>query len=248
MTEPVSPAFIVAVFLLAGLVKGVTGLGLPTVAVGLLGLAMPPLQAAALMLLPSLVTNVWQMLDGPHLRALWKRLWPAMVGIVIGTALAAGLAQRLPPDVSQLFLGVLLTIYGIHGLAAQRLWRPAPRTEALLSAPVGALTGAVTAMTGVFVLPMVPWLQMLGLPRDQLVQALGLSFTVSTLALAVSLTGFGQFGTDDLVVSGSALAAALAGMWFGQRVRQMLSPETFRRVFFAGLVLLGVWLVIRGLG
>lgn len=50
-------AMSLAVFLLAGFVKGVIGLGLPTVAVGLLSLVMPPVQAAALLILPSMVTN-----------------------------------------------------------------------------------------------------------------------------------------------------------------------------------------------
>ena len=50
----------VAIFLLAGLVKGVIGMGLPTVAMGLLALVLPPAEAAAIVVVPSLVTNVWQ--------------------------------------------------------------------------------------------------------------------------------------------------------------------------------------------
>ena len=59
-----------ATFLLAGLVKGVIGMGLPTVAMGLLALALPPAEAAAILVVPSLVTNVWQLLAGPRFAAL----------------------------------------------------------------------------------------------------------------------------------------------------------------------------------
>ena len=59
-------SLIAAIFLLAGLVKGTIGLGLPTVSMGLLGLLMAPAQAAAMLLVPSLVTNVWQLLAGPR--------------------------------------------------------------------------------------------------------------------------------------------------------------------------------------
>jgi hypothetical protein len=88
-------------FLFAGLVKGVVGLGLPTVAMGLLGLAMPPVEAAALLLVPSLVTNVWQLLAGPRFGGLLRRLWPMMLGVVAGT-LAPGRGSspgppRAPP-------------------------------------------------------------------------------------------------------------------------------------------------------
>ena len=77
-------AFIAATFLLAGFVKGVIGLGLPTVSVGLLSLVLPPAQAAAILIVPSLVTNIWQAL-GPRLFVLLQRLWTMMLGICAGT-------------------------------------------------------------------------------------------------------------------------------------------------------------------
>ncbi|NVZ80096.1 sulfite exporter TauE/SafE family protein, partial [Pseudomonas gingeri] len=55
---------VLGTFLLAGTVKGVIGLGLPTVAMGLLGLAMVPAQAAALLIIPATLTNVWQLAAG----------------------------------------------------------------------------------------------------------------------------------------------------------------------------------------
>ena len=68
--------FVGAVFFLAGFVKGVIGLGLPTIAMGLLAIVMPPVEAAGLLILPSLLTNAWQMIAGPALRPLLRRLWP----------------------------------------------------------------------------------------------------------------------------------------------------------------------------
>ncbi|EPN86571.1 membrane protein, partial [Pseudomonas syringae pv. actinidiae ICMP 19101] len=68
-------ALVIGTFLLAGTVKGVIGLGLPTVAMGLLGLVMLPPQAAALLIIPSAFTNVWQLATGGSLRPLLKRLW-----------------------------------------------------------------------------------------------------------------------------------------------------------------------------
>ena len=76
-------------FLLAGFVKGVIGLGLPTVSIGLLGLLMTPSQAAALLVVPSLVTNVWQAAAGGGLMTLARRLWPLLAGICVGTFIGA---------------------------------------------------------------------------------------------------------------------------------------------------------------
>ncbi len=46
----------------------------------------------------------------------------------------------------------------------------------------GTVTGLIASVTGVFVIPSVPYLQAIGLEKEELLQALGLSFTISTLA------------------------------------------------------------------
>lgn len=238
---------LIATFLLAGLVKGVTGLGLPTVGVGLLSLVMLPAQAAALVVVPSLVTNVWQMAAGPALGPLLRRLWPMMAGLCLGTWAGSGLLTGAGAGFASAALGVALVVYAATGLSPLRLPRVSARAEPWLGPTIGAATGVVTASTGVFVIPAVPYLQALGLEREELVQALGLSFTVSTLALALSLAGTGAFGLQVAWGSLLALAPALAGMLAGQWVRRAVRPEVFRRCFFLGLLLLGAHLALRGL-
>ena len=72
-------------FVFAGLVKGVLGQGLPTVAVGILSLIMSPGEATALLIIPALITNIWQAWTGPSLGPLLRRFWPTMVAICLGT-------------------------------------------------------------------------------------------------------------------------------------------------------------------
>ncbi|WP_197514119.1 sulfite exporter TauE/SafE family protein [Methylobacterium platani] len=241
---PLGWAAILATFLLAGFVKGVIGLGLPTVAVGLLATMMTPAQAAALLVVPSFVTNIWQLLAGPRFGALLRRLWPMMAAIAAGTVASAGLiAGATGPGLGSA-LGFALVAYAAIGLAGLALRVPA-RAEPVLSPVVGLLTGLVTGATGVFVIPAVPYLQALNLGRDGLIQALGLSFTVSTVALAAGLAREGALplaaGTASLVT----LAPALLGMVAGQWLRGRVSASTFRRVFLVGLLLLGAHLALR---
>ena len=238
---------IILTFLLAGLVKGVVGLGLPTVAVGLLGLVMPPMQAAAILVVPSTVTNVWQLAAGPRFLGLLKRLWGMLVGIVVGTLLVGWLLAGESWSAATPLLGVALILYALLGLSNKR-FSVAPRHERWLSPLIGLITGGVTAVTGVFVIPAVPFLQALGLEKDDLVQALGLSFTISTLALAVTLSQHGSLlQADVLGLSLLALLPALAGMYLGTWLRSRISPLAFRRCFFGGLLLLGADLAVRGL-
>lgn len=242
--DPATLIFATLVFTLAGFVKGVIGLGLPTIGVGLLGLIMAPVQAAALLVVPNLVTNVWQLVTGPDYRGLIRRLWPMMAGIAAGTLLGA---QVLPPGISPvatMLLGALLVIYAMIGLSALRLVVP-PRLEPLLGALAGAVTGAVTVATGVFVIPAVPYLQALGLEKDDLVQALGLSFLTSTVSLGITLAATGLFTMSVAASSLAALVPALGGMFLGQAMRSHISAATFRRWFFIGLMALGLYLVAR---
>ena len=91
-------------------------MGLPTVAMGLLAVTMPPAQAAALLLIPSLVTNLWQLFTGPSFAGLCKRLWTMMAGIVLGTAAGAGVLTGAHAGAASAGLGASLVLYAILGL------------------------------------------------------------------------------------------------------------------------------------
>ena len=237
---------VTATFLAAGMVKGVTGMGLPTLAMGVLGALISPLTAASLLIVPSFVTNVWQLLAGPAFLPLVRRLWPMMLAIGAGTLLGSAWLAGGDTGATTMALGAALAAYAAHGLFARQIRVP-QRAERWLSPLVGLATGAVSGMTGVFVVPAVPYLQSLGLARDDLVQALGLSFTVSTIALAVGLSAHGALAPRGAGLSLLALAPALTGMWAGQRLRRRISHSTFRRVFLGFLLLLGAEMALRPL-
>ena len=210
----------------------------------MLGLAIAPAQAAALLIIPSIVTNAWQLAAGGQLRGLLKRLWPMQLGIFIGTA--SGMLWLSIDGGSWVVraLGAALLLYALSGLFLPTL-RIAPQREPWLGPVCGLITGVITSATGVFVIPAVPYLQALGLSKNQLVQALGLSFSVSTLALAAGLYWRGNLAGAELNASLLALLPAMLGMWLGQWLRQRISALLFKRVFFIGMALLGTHLLIN---
>ena len=157
--------FVLVVFVVAGFTKGIIGLGLPTISMGLLAVVLPPTEAAALLILPSLITNVWQMLDGGHLRSVLRRLWPLNLGVCVGTWGGAAFLSGLGGPYGALALGVALILYALSGLAALKLAVPRA-AEAWLGPLAGVVTGAITAATGVFVIPAVPYMQAIGLQKD----------------------------------------------------------------------------------
>jgi uncharacterized protein len=192
---------IAAAFLIAGFIKGVIGLGLPTVSMGLLAVSMPPAHALAI-----------GMLTGPYAR----------YGTIV--------------------LGVLLVIYAIVGLSKFNL-HVAHRDEKWIGGIVGLTTGVVSAATGVQVIPSMPYMQAIGMEKDELVQALGVFFTVATMALAFNLTSAGLLTASTALPGAVAMAGAFIGMFIGQAVRSRMQPEAFRRWFLIAMILLGIYLV-----
>ena len=237
---------IAAVFLLAGFVKGVVGFGLPTVALALLAATIGVKAAIALLVVPALATNIWQALIGDSLRALLRRLWSFLLLISVAIWFGAGVLARTEASLITGLLGLLLCAYGLATLAKVRIAEPGKR-EVWLSPLVGAVNGIVTGLTGTFVVPSVIYLQALKLPRDALIQAMGLTYMVSSLMLGVALGGHDLLDAELGLVSGLALAPALLGMGLGQGLRKRLPEERFRQVFLAAIILLGLYLVLRQL-
>jgi uncharacterized membrane protein YfcA len=235
---------ITLIFLLAGYVKGVIGMGLPTIAMATLGLLLAPVQAAALLVIPSLVTNVWQFAAGSAKMATLKRLWPMLLFVCLGTWWGIGLLTASDSAWPNVWLGGVLALYALVALFHPKFSMPV-RHEKWLSPIVGFLTGILTGATGVFVIPAVPFLSSMNLSKDELIQALGLSFTVSTIALALGLGFHAKYSQSDLLISVAAVLPAMLGMWVGQKTRDSLDPMTFRKCFFGALFVLGAYMAIR---
>ncbi|TXJ17467.1 MAG: sulfite exporter TauE/SafE family protein [Afipia sp.] len=232
---------IAAVFLLAGFVKGTIGMGLPTVAMGLLATRMTPAHALAIVIVPAIVTNIWQTFVGPYLRDIVRRLWPLLIGTVLGVWAGGGLLIGPYARYGTIVLGILLVIYAIIGLSRVRFSVPR-RNETWIGGIVGVITGVISAATGVQVIPSMPFMQAIGMEKDELIQALGVFFTTATVAQAYNLTGAGLLNTSTLIPGTIGMIAAFVGMYVGQLVRSRMDADTFRRWFLIAMLLLGIYL------
>jgi len=170
--------------------------------------------------------------------------WAMMAGVLAGTIVTASMLTGESATWSTPALGAVLTIYAIYTLLAPP-FRVKPGHEPWLSLLVGIVTRLITGATGVFVISAVPYLQSLGFEKDDLVQALGLSFTVSTIALTIGLVSHGAFHLGEAGLSALAVLPALLGMVAGQRLRKTLSPATFKRCLLVMLALLGLEMILR---
>jgi uncharacterized membrane protein YfcA len=242
-----STLVILATFLLAGTVKGVIGLGLPTVSLAILTVALDLPSAMALLLVPSFVTNLWQAMVGGNAWQILTRTWPFLLMATATVWIGAQALKHLQLSMLSALLGALLAAYAIASLAGLRLSFSARRAK-WGGAVLGIVNGILTGMTGSFVVPGVIYLQALGFSRDALIQAMGMLFALSTLALGLSLQSINMLGGAQIVDSSIALLPAIAGMMLGQRIRRRISEPLFRKIFFASLLALGAYIIASATG
>jgi uncharacterized membrane protein YfcA len=234
-------AIVFGAFLLAGLVKGTAGMGLPPTAIALTTLALPISDALALLTVPTLATNIWQAFWGGHFRAMLRRFWIMGVAIMSGIFVSALTLRSLGSPLSVGLLGVILVIFSLTALVA---WRPQvpPRHETWANPLCGAATGLIGGVTGMAAVPFLPYMQSLSLTRDELIQALGILFVVFTAALTVALADAGAFTITNGIGTLVATAPTALGMWLGQKLRRAVSPEVFRKMFLAVMFGVGIHL------
>lgn len=237
---------IATAFLLAGAVKGVIGLGLPTVSLGILTAVLDLPTAMALLIVPSFVTNAFQASAGGNARMIFTRIWPFLL-MATGTVwIGASALTRVDLDLLSSLLGCLLIAYATINLVGLRPVISAGN-EAWAGLVFGVANGVLTGMTGSFVVPGVMFLQGIGLSRDMLIQAMGMLFTASTVALALALQYNELLTGAQSVASALALAPAIIGMFAGQAIRRRLSEARFRQVFFISILILGGYIVLTSI-
>jgi len=254
------------IFLLAGIVKGGIGLGLPTVSIGLMALWLPFGSAMAILILPAVITNIWQAFFGTALQLVFRRFWDLMIWLFAGAFLGAAFIGGVNVTLLVAFLGFLLILYAGLSLSGKRFKIPVSR-EKKLNPIIGVITGLISGTTAFFVLPIVPYLQSIDfeknasalnnkkisgtkvidevMNKDAIIQ----SFALSILCLSAGMSlGLGLRGALPVSTLGPGLlgtATAIVGMVIGRSIRNQISLNLFRRCILIFLVMLGVIMVGR---
>ncbi len=243
--EPLELTAIAGAMFIAGFVKGATGMGFATTCLALMALALGLKESLPLVIAPSLVSNVVVMVGAGHFRESVNRFWPmlalAPVGVVIGLF---ALAHTDGAEAGAA-LGAVLLLYCAFAFA-QPHWRLPEHLERPGGPLVGLTTGMVNGLTGSQVMPILPYLMSLGLKREVFVQAINLSFTLSSLVMVVGLARLGLMSTNAALISVAGVAISIAGVRGGEAMRRRLSDAAFRVAVLVVLSGAGLGLLTKG--
>ena len=232
--------FGLAVFLIAGTVKGLVGLGLPTITIALTSLVLPLPEAIVLISLPTVIANLWQAAVGGKFRLIVRRQWPLIVPLMIVLYITLWLVGQKGPTWAFLVLAVVLIVYSGLGLLRIRLHIHAD-LEKPLAPVIGVVSGFIAGLVGVPVVPLMPYLQGLDVEPVEMVQTLGVVLCATSLVLTASLLMFGVLDGPHAIVSAIAVVPAVAGQHLGTLVRLRLSIDQFRLAIFWALLLTGLY-------
>jgi uncharacterized membrane protein YfcA len=232
----------------AGLVKGVTGFAMPMIMISSLGSFLPPETALAGLILPTLLSNLWQAVRqgiGAALASA-RRHWRYLGIVLVFIAISAQFVTRLPGSTLFLILGIPVTVFALLQLAG---WRPRVDPEKRLGAEIGVgiFAGTIGGLSGVWGPPTVIYLTAMDTPKTEHVRVQGVVYGAGAVVLTLSHLHSGVLNDDGLTFSTILIVPALLGMFAGFAVQDRLDQEKFRWAILIVLAIAGLNLVRRGL-
>ena len=245
--EPATLALIAGIFLLAGMVKGTTGIGLPTAAVGMMSQVMDPRQAIALVVFPSLLSNAWQMYRQRRILAVVRRFWLFIACLMGFIALVSTtVTAAIPTETLIIVLGCVICLFSVMSLAFSPPLLP-ERFDKLGQVVSGTASGVLGGMTGIWAPPMVTYLMARRVEKEDFVAATGVMIFAGTLPLIGGFWSTGLLSGGQAAVSVTMFLPALAGFTLGEMVRRRMDAGRFRTVVLIVFLVMGLNLIRRAL-
>lgn len=235
---------IIAGLVIAGIVKGATGVGYASAALPFLVITLGLKVGMALVLVPAMATNVAVAFTAGNLRRTISAFWPLYLAMLPGIAGGLALLAVIDARVAVVVLAIIIIAYSAYGLARPNLRLP-PGSERLLRAPVGLASGFVTGLTGSQIMPLVPFVMANPLTPSEIVQAINLGVLIASSALAAGLVASATAPAQLIGLSLAAVPPALIGVEIGRRLRPLIPEARFRQLVLAILMASGFAMLAR---
>jgi len=238
-------AVVVAAFFTGGLVKGVSGVGLPMVALPILSFAVSVPTAAALTMAPIIVSNGWQAMTNGALRIVVRRFWPLQLTMAISLLLSASLLVRVDNSTLLILAGLIL-IASIVVLTLAKGYKLPPHLELPAGIATGVGAGALGGVRSRFGIPIIIYLSSLGLGRTEFLTAISVVYFFGAVPYVAGLLIFGAVTPPVMAASLLAVIPAMIGLMLAARMIRGIDDSRFRNILNAILILLGFAMIVRG--
>lgn len=242
--DPLTLGLAAAILFAGGFAKGVTAIALPVIAVSLLSLVVPVWAVMPVLILPFIVTNIWQAVASRRVRETFMRFRVLFAGTLLSSYVAARYAHHVDVRVLYAVIGFAVLAF----LAASRLRGRlviSPAWERRLALPIGLGAGVIGGPTGIYGPQLTLWFDALRVDKEGFVAAFGVMMSINTVAILIALILAGRFAMPEAVTSTLAILPVAIGMAIGQRIRHRMDQERFFLVLRIVLFLIAIHLLTR---
>ena len=238
--------FIVTAYTIAGIIKGITGIGFSTSCLPIMALRLDLTIAIPLVIIPSIVSNIVLMIQAGHFTKVFRRFWPIYIASIPGLLLGLSLLLSIDINLAKTVLGAVLILYSLMALSKKTV-TISSRWEYYLKVPVGFLTGFINGLTGSQVMPVLPYLLSINLKKDAFIQAINISFTLSSLIMLFGIHKFGHLSAQTIYTAVSGIIPVIAVVFFCSKTRSLIPEAAYRNLVLLFLLSLGVILVVKSI-
>ncbi len=236
--------FILTAYVVAASIKGLTGIGFSTSCLPIMALRLDLKIAIPLVIVPSIVSNVVVMVQAGHFREAVKRFWPLYIASIPGLLIGLTILIAINIDAAKAILGLVLIAYALWALSNKSVslsvdW------ERKLKIPAGFCTGFVNGLPGSQVMPALPYFLSLNLGKSVFVQAINISFTLSSLIMLFGMNRLGYLSPNTFLVAVLGLLPVLITVYLAGKLQNSLSGAFHRRLVLTFLLIMGLVLLVR---
>jgi uncharacterized membrane protein YfcA len=232
------------IFFLGGLVKGTIGVGLPTVTLTLLSFFFDIKESISFILIPVILTNLVQMLDGKELKSIFQQTKFFLVTSVVFVIPGFLVLRAINSNTILLILASLLVLNSCLVLF-NKIITIKKHTSFQTQFWIGALTGITTGVTSIYTMPFIFLIQSLKFNKEKLIQLMGLSFFLYSLTQFALFYSFSMINEKVLLFSSVACVPIIFGVISGKYLRKVLSEQAFKLLFNYMLLISGIIIIIK---
>lgn len=233
-----------AAILCGGLIKGTLGVGLPLFAVPVMSLFITSTQAIALVSVPVLVSNIWQVWQEGSLKTSMKRFWPLMLTQAVVTIFSVYWTLSFSVKELNAVLAFAL-IVAVVLMAFKPSFNIPPQKEPAISALVGVTSGLLGGASSLMGPIVISYMMSLKLSRDEFVGCISVIYLNAAWPLYLAMWHFGRMSLDDVGYSFLAIVPMFLGLQAGRSIRHRLSEDTFRKALLGFLMVVAIMLLLR---
>ncbi len=234
------------VFLLAGTVKGVLGIGLPTISISMLAQFVEPRIAIAFLLFPAVITNSWQVYRGGNVLQSARKLWPFVLSMAVVMFVASLFAARASTQTLIAGIGVMVVLWTITSFIGAPPQVP-KHLDRSVQVFCGVVSGVMGGLTAIWSPPMVMYLVSSGCEKNDFVRYTGFIILCGTIPLTLGYIVGGLLDRSLAIASAMMIVPTLLGFSIGEYLRRFLGGQQFQKAVLIVFCLMGLNLIRRAL-